>query len=176
MEILLVVVIIGIMSGVAVPMFAKSVQGARLRQSSRMVLSMHRQAKAKAVLGQQYAALFFDDQAGTVEMFSQQDGARKDVFFDDLGRTAGGSGASLAGDPASGEGGGVAPVSLGVRKLEEGVEIEAFEGGGDVDGIHYVQYYPNGMCEEWSLTLRDKDGRSIGIAVNPVTGVAKVDE
>ena len=59
-EILLVVVIIGIASAVALPTFARSFRGAKLRNSTRLVLAMHRQAQVKAVLGQRYMAILFD--------------------------------------------------------------------------------------------------------------------
>lgn len=169
-EILLVVVLIGISLGVSVPIFARSVRGARLRQSGRMVLAMHRQARSKAVLGQCYASLFFDERLGTVELFTQSEGAQKDSFFDTLG------GGGAAGGGEGGGATGVQPVSTAVKALEEGVRIASFRGGADVDGIHYVQYFPNGMCEEWTLGLEDADGRSMRLSADPVTGQAVADE
>lgn len=179
-EILLVVVLIGVSLGVAVPIFARSARGARLRQSGRSVLAMHQQAHSRAVLGQCYAALFFDERLGTVEMFTQADTERSDVFFDERGGTSGGGGGNwdmLSGGGGSGGGeGGVTPVSEVTKHLEEGVQITGFEGGAEVDGIHYVQYYPNGMCEKWRLVLRDGEGREMRIVADPVTGKAAVDE
>ncbi|MBP1588625.1 MAG: prepilin-type N-terminal cleavage/methylation domain-containing protein [Kiritimatiellae bacterium] len=173
-EILLVVVLIGISMGVAVPIFARSIRGARLRDSGRGILAMHQQAHAKAVLGQCYAALFFDDRLGTVELFTQADTDRSDVFFDDLGApVASAGGVAAPGAPAAG-GSSAQPVSETVRKLGDGVRIDRFEGGAEVDGIHYVQYYPNGMCEKWQLLLRDDEGREMSIAADPVTGKAAV--
>ena len=69
-EVMLVVVIIGIASAVALPTFAKSYRGAKLRTSVRMVLAMHRNAQSKAVLGQEYTALLFDVRKGTVDKAS----------------------------------------------------------------------------------------------------------
>jgi hypothetical protein len=57
-----------------------------------------------------------------------------------------------------------------VRELEEDVEMASFQGGGDVDGVHWVQYYPNGMCQEWEIALKDAEGRWLEIRVDPVTG------
>lgn len=170
-EILLVVVLIGISLGVSVPIFARSVRGARLRQSGRMVLAMHRQARSKAVLGQCYASLFFDERMGTVELFTQADAAQKDSFFDTLGGGGGGGESGGGGGTA-----GVQPVSTALKSFEEGVKIAAFRGGTEVDGIHYVQYFPNGMCEEWAMSLQDAEGREMRLSVDPVTGQAVSDE
>ena len=42
LEILLVVVIVGVAAAVAMPMFARSFRGAKLRNSVRLVLTVHR--------------------------------------------------------------------------------------------------------------------------------------
>ena len=84
-EILLVVVIIGIASAVALPTFARSFRGAKLRNSTRLVLTMHRNAQVKAVLGQRYMAILFDQRKGTLELAEQgQPERKKDVFFGEL--------------------------------------------------------------------------------------------
>lgn len=162
-EILLVVAIIGVTMAVAVPQFAKSYRGARLRQSGRTVQAMHRQAKSKAVLGQCHAALFFDEVKRTVELVVVEDGGggvENDAFFGE----GGGEGVGGAAEEA--------PVTRSetVRELEEDVEVASFKGGGDVDGVHWVQYYPNGMCQEWTIALKDAEGRWLEIHADPVTG------
>jgi prepilin-type N-terminal cleavage/methylation domain-containing protein len=160
-EIVLVVVIIGIAAAVAVPAFAKSFRGAKLRASTRLALGMHRNAQTKAVLGQRYVAILFDEVKGTLELVDQgQTGQKKDAFFEDVG---GGSEAPV-------------PQSMLVRKLEEGVKIVSFEGGKEVDGIYYVRYYPNGMCDAFELELGDDENRSARIKVDAVTGKAKVEK
>ena len=172
-EIILVVVIIGIASAVAVPTFAKSFKGAKLRSSVRMVLSMHRQAQSKAVLGQQYVSLLFDLRKGTVEMVEQsRSDDMKDAFFDSLG-TASSSADSAA--PASGEDAAAVSSAL-VRKLEDAVAFSSFSGGREIDDIHYVTYYPNGMCEGYTVSLADADSRRKSVRIDPVTAKAKVSD
>ena len=84
-EILLVVVIIGIASAVALPAFARSFRGAKLRNSTRLVLAMHRQAQVKSVLGQRYMAILFDERKNTLELAEQGQPERKtDAFFGEL--------------------------------------------------------------------------------------------
>lgn len=174
LELLLVVVIIAVASAVAVPMFARTFRGARLRVSTRTVLLMHRHAQAKAVLGQRYMALLVDARKNTLELVDQGEPApKKDAFFGAAG-TGAGMGAVVSG------GGGetaAAPVvsSLLERKLEENVTIVSFRGGRDISELYYVTYYPNGMGDPYTITLADNENRTTTIRVDGVTGKAKVE-
>ncbi len=176
-EILLVVVIIGIASAVALPSFARSFRGAKLRTSTRLVLTMHRNAQTKAVLSQRYMAILFDARKGTLELAEQGKPERKqDVFFGELGGGSGkmgevstGADGAEAGTPVS------LPVSQAVRKLQDGVKILSFRGGQVVDDLHYVNYYPNGRCEGYEIEIGDDENRISRIKVDGVTGKAKVE-
>ncbi len=175
LEILLVVVIMAIASAVAVPMFARSFRGAKLRNSLRTVTMMHRNAQSKAVLGQRYMALLYDEVKGTVELVDQgQPGVKKDAFFGGIGSGSGmgteasGGGESTGGETASGT------QSDTVRALEEGVRILNFKGGKEFDDIYYVSYYPNGMCDAYTIKIGDDENRIAEIEMDPVTGKAKV--
>ena len=68
-----------------------------------------------------------------------------------------------------------APASMLERKLEDGVKILSFRGGREFDGIHYVGYFPNGMCEAFEVKIGDGENRSARIRVDAVTGKAKVE-
>lgn len=181
-EVMLVVVIIGIASAVALPAFAKSYRGAKLRTSVRMVLAMHRNAQSKAVLGQEYTALLFDVRKGTVELV-EQSGARRmqDSFFGEIGGGGGGGmGSVMSGSDFAGGGGGdadgdgAAVSSFALRRLEDTVSFESFSGGREIDELFYVSYYPSGRCEGYTVTLADGEGRRRSVTVDPVTGKAKV--
>lgn len=180
-EVMLVVVIIGIASAVALPTFAKSFRGAKLRTSTRMVLAMHRNAQSKAVLGQEYTALLFDVRKGTVELV-EQSGPRKmqDSFFGEIGGSGGGMGSVMSGSDFSGDGGGdgggdgEAVSSFALRKLEDTVSFESFQGGKEIDELFYVSYYPSGRCEGYTVVLSDGEGRRRSVTVDPITGKAKV--
>ncbi|MBR4190317.1 MAG: type II secretion system protein [Kiritimatiellae bacterium] len=180
-EVMLVVVIIGIASAVALPTFAKSFRGAKIRTSTRMVLAMHRNAQSKAVLGQEYTALLFDVRKGTVELV-EQSGPRKmqDSFFGEIGGSGGGMGSVMSGSDFSGDGGGdgggdrEAVSSFALRKLEDTVSFESFQGGKEIDELFYVSYYPSGRCEGYTVVLSDGEGRRRSVTVDPITGKAKV--
>ena len=179
-EILLVVVIIAIASAVALPSFARSFRGAKLRTSTRLVLGMHRNAQTKAVLGQRYMAILFDERKGTLELVEQGKPERKqDVFFGELG----GGGAGKMGEVSTGGetpdaapgAAAAAPTSQLVRKLEDGVKIRSFRGGQEFDELYYVNYYPNGMCEAYEIEIGDDENHVARIKVDAVTGKAKVE-
>lgn len=178
-EIVLVVIIIGIAAAVAVPTFARSFQGAKLRNSTRTVLMVHRTAQSKAVLGQRYMAVLFDEVKGTVELVDQgQVGSKKDAFFSSVG---GGEGAPAGGTMGAMVGGGAvseeSPAGLNqvmLRSLEDGVKVESFRGGKEFDGIYFVRYYPNGMCDSYKIKIGDGESRHATIQVDAVTGKAKV--
>ncbi len=162
-EILLVVVILGVASAVAIPSFARSFRGAKLRNSQRTLLMVHRNAQAKAVLGQRYMAVLFDKVKGTIELVDQgQPGARKDAFFGSVG-----GGAPEEAPPALNQ--------VMTRSLEDGVKILSFRGGNEMDGIHYVSYYPNGMCEGYEVSIGDGESRNARIRVDAVTGKARAE-
>ena len=179
-EILMVVVILGIAAAVALPSFSRSFRGAKLRLSTRTVLMMHRNAQTKAVLGQRYMALLFDEVKGTIELVDQgQPGEKKDAFFGslDAGAPEGGTmGAVMAGGESPAGAGPPPADPEKVRSLEDGVKFLEFRGGQELDGIYYVNYYPNGMCEAYELRMGEESDRSVRIRVDAVTGKAKVEK
>ena len=75
MELLLVVVIIGIATAVAIPSFTASFKGARLRSAARTVAMASRFARSTAVLHQKDLALIFYPERNELEMVSIQSGA-----------------------------------------------------------------------------------------------------
>ena len=180
LELLLVVVILAMAASVAVPIYARSFRGARLRVSTRTVLLMHRHAQTKAVLGQRYMALLFDARNQTVELVDQGAPAqKKDAFFGAVG-SGGGSGMGAVvsgGDAAADASATAAPAvsSLLVRKLEDGVKIDSFRGGRVVDELYYVTYHPSGVGEPYTVTLGDNENRTPRIRVDGVTGKATVE-
>ncbi len=146
------------------------------------MLAAHRQAQAKAVLGQRYMAILYDEVKGTVEVVDQgAPGAKKDAFFGSVGGggapVGGTMGAMTSGADAAPADTGVAPPPEPVlaRELEESVTITGFRGGREFDGIYYVSYYPNGRCEGYTVELGEDEDRRTRIKVDAVTGKAEVE-
>ena len=165
---MLVVVITLLASFVAMPSFVRSLRGARLRASLRTVVMVHRYTRSLSVLQQKYAAVLFDTEKQTLEVvaISLRGGAAAESrFLEDLAQAD----ESLKADTESDM----------VRALQEGVRIRDFrceKEGQEKDGIYYVNYYPNGMCDAYSLRLADEKGKEVEISVEAFSGQVQVKE
>lgn len=158
-EILLVVVIIMVTAGISVPKFAESMKGAKLRTSARSVITAHRYARSTAVLHQKFMAIYFYTEQGKMEVVSL---------------TPAGSG---AGEATFGEGPGEEPVYQVTidreRSLAEGVRFEDVEmevPGQQEREAFWVNYFPSGTCDAYTLRLEDDSGRAMMVEIDPISG------
>lgn len=193
-EILLVVMIIGIVSAVALPSFMRSMKGNRLRTAARTVVMSGRYARTMAVLEQRSMVLAFDLSSATVSIEPGRERPRAEDPFApppaaiesaDAGggaavtASAGAGGAdagdgSVAGETAGGSAEGAAPRTASARARQlDGVTIKAVGLGEDsriTEGRCEVEYRPNGTCIPYSVDLGDADGRAVAIAVDRYAG------
>jgi type II secretory pathway pseudopilin PulG len=179
MELLLVVVIALVAAGLALPRFMKSYQGAKLRTSMRTIIMANRYARGMAVLQQKHTAILFDEAKSQVEIVSVSSGnADRSRFLD---QRADRTGLADLDAPADSPDDGPLP-SIGselVRPLAEGVrivsmEVKSAEERQEFDGIYWVNYYPNGMCDKYTLMLEDGSGKTATVDVDPLSGTAEV--
>ena len=169
LEVMLVVVLILLAVGVSMPSFVRSYQSAKLRTSARTVVMAHRYTRGMAVLQQQDFAIYFDREKGRLDIVS----LRPDKPSDPLDTADTGLGEQST-----------APVSYQVEQemeklLEDGVRI------GELDWdlpeqengqIFWVNYYPSGTCDPYTLVLEDQGGRSIQLEVDHLSGAVKVEK
>ena len=180
LELMLVVVIILLASVVAIPSFVKSHKGAKLRSSARTVVMASRFARSTAVLQQKQTAILFDLVKHDIEIvsISESPGADDRSMFlearqertgsDDVEDADSGAGASPSG--------GV--VSEMIRSMAEDVTIAGFESEAAaeaIDGIHWVNYFRNGMCDDFRVRLVDDRGKSAEIKVDALSGKVAVE-
>ncbi len=173
-EILIVVVIAGLVAALALPGFVRAMQGARLRAAARTVATAHTFARNTAVLRQVPMALLIDGEAASVEVVSLVDrrsiGSR-DRFLESRGERA--SGGLLEGAAASG----LEIRSEVVRSYPEDIRVAEFASkaeGTSLRGIHWVNYFPNGMSDGFEITLSDTRGHTARVRSDPVSGGAEV--
>ena len=180
-ELLLVVVIMMLAAAMAVPSFVRSYRGAKLRTSARAVVMSHRYARGMAVLKQVEVAVLYDVKKNTIEIVSVTDAAAArdhDQVSEERAQQAEAAAKATPGDgtPAAQPAGGV--LSELVRPLADGVQIAHFESEKveqEKDGIYWVNYYRNGMCDPYSIELRDEYNKSATVTVDPLSGKAKVE-
>jgi prepilin-type N-terminal cleavage/methylation domain-containing protein len=167
-EILLVVVIILIATGIAMPSFVASYRGARLRSSIRMVVMASRYARATAVLKQMDTAILFDSALHTIEVVGlKEEGATQGGFLDDEQPMG-----------TDDEEENISIQTLMERRLADDVEIvevSSDEGITEEEGIYAVNYFANGMCEEYTIVLRDDRNKSATIEIDPLSARAHVE-
>ncbi len=164
-EVLLVVFIVMIVAVIAVPRFASSMEGARLRTSARSVAMAHRYTRATAVLQQKYMAIYFYTEQGKLEVVSL---------------TAAGE---SEGEATFGQGGRSEAVTYNVsidqeRALAEGVrfaDVDLENRDQQEKEAYWVNYYPNGTCDEYAIRLEDRTGKSMWIEIDPLSGKVEVE-
>lgn len=168
-ELLLVVAIALIAAGIAVPLFSRSFQGSQLRSAARQVVMTAKYARSMSVLRQQYMAILFDKQAGSIEVVSIADRralAARDRFLD-------GQAENTAEETSA------KPIRSEIRKpLPSDIKIASFSTRANdraIEDIYWVNYYPNGMAEGFTLELEDRLGKRARVRIDGISGDAKVE-
>ena len=184
-EILVVVVIALLMAAIALPSFSRSLEGSRLRTSARAVVTAHKYARNMSVLRQMRMALLFDRHNRTVEVVSiptRESLSGRSGFLDDRAQRV--SEGEPAPDPTAkedeAEDGGAKPAAITTeeeRSLARGVSIADFSSDADVrdeDGVYWVNYYPSGMSDGFTVRLVDEDNRSLTVVSDRISGGVEV--
>ena len=170
-ELILVIVIMALVSTIAMPAFVKSIRGARLRQSSRTVVMAHRYARSLAVLHQKHVGLLFDTEAQRVEVAASTSSGVTSPQMGFIDTYTPESEDEFVEEETSSQW-----ESELIRPMADGVRIVNFQGDEvwSQDGIYYVEYQPNGMCQKYELQLVDEKEKKVTIKINPLSGKVKV--
>jgi len=184
-ELLLVVVIAGLVAALAIPRFVGSFKGARLRDSVRTVTRLHRYARSTSVLEQQSGALLFDVEKQTLTLLAlppDEAAGERAGFLDEMRADRMFGEDDILDDPLADEAAVERKAQIEERierPLAKGVKIVEFESDvvdQEIDGIYWVKYYPNGMCDPYELRLKDPDGEKYArIEVDSVSGQVNIE-
>ncbi len=172
-ELLLVLVIIGVVTGVTLPAYVQSMRGNRLRAAARTVAASGRYARSMAVLHQRPVQVVFALQGNTVEvdfLRARRRSAGNDEFHDDGRR---GLPPIENGEERFAGGQQEEPDdSIKITRVLDGVSITRLELGRQraqrvSDGdLALVIYDSNGRCEPYRVELTDGDGGQMIVAVD----------
>lgn len=182
-EVLVVVFIALLVTGLAAPSFTRSLKAQRIRTSARTVVTAHKYARNLAVLRQQPMAVLFDRIGQVVEVVAVADRSGltgRGGFLEERSRANRELPKTVedkkkldpeeAPPPAKME-------SIDLRPLATDVRITDFKSDGDFyhrDGVYWVNYYPSGMSDGFVLRLEDERKAVVTITADPISGGAEV--
>jgi len=178
LELLLVLVISGIVAGLAVPALMRTLRGERLRAAARAVAASHRLARATAALRAEPVELRLDPRKRRVEV-ARRAPAPAESGEENPDAAAPPPDAAAPDDaPAGGaarDGGAVVLEAL--REWSADVRLVRLEIGGDTleaDAPATIPYRPGGDCPAYAVVLEDDRGDRATIRVDPIAGKAQV--
>ena len=170
-ELILVVVVVVIISGISLPYFSGTFRGTKLRSASRTIDRITRYAHAMAILREEMLTVVLNQD--TMEIFmggpvqnatSAADGELDQEVLKRLGYVEGGSEDQNAGIEK--EIHRFLPDHLSVLNFEKNwtEEDDLYE------DLHLIHFYPNGQCEWFRMELEDNRGMKVQLENDPVSG------
>ncbi len=174
-EIILVVVISLILLGVALPNFAHTYKGAKLRTAARTVDRMGRYARSTAIMREETMVLVLNhetmelylgaDTAASTTSTNTADGELDQDVLKRLGY--------VEGNESSGDAVGIAKEIH--KLLPEGLEVadfeqDEFDDDETYEDLYLIRYYPNGRSDWFVLELEDLRGQGVKLENDPISG------
>ena len=178
-ELLLVLTLMLVAAGMAIPMFVHSLEGTRLRAAAKSVATAHRYARGMAVLNQAEVAIIFDTETSTLRVIrlDRPPAAPADASdpFSSGSSATGGWLSSMRDDSSSSSNTVVrySTESLLERKLDPQITIQ------EVTGLTTAQryknqtwavYQPNGMTDSYTVVLSEQRGERTSVKIEGITG------
>jgi prepilin-type N-terminal cleavage/methylation domain-containing protein len=170
-ELILVLVVIVIVSGISLPYFAGTFRGTKLKTASRTIDRITRYAHAMAILREETMTVVLNEE--TMEIFmggpAKADDGTADGELDQdvlkrLGYVEGASEEENAGIER--EIHRFLPDHLTVFDFEKdwSEEDDLYE------NLHLIRFYPNGQCDWFRMGLEDNRGMRVKLENDPISG------
>jgi hypothetical protein len=172
----MIAVIMMLSAAMAVPLFLRSYRSAQLRTSVRSIVMASRYARGVAVLEQQHTAILFDLETSSIEVVAtaaQAGASERSQFLEGRDEAA-----SDVEPEEEAEASSYGVNSRVKRYLAEDVKILSVKTESEsqeYDGIFWVNYFPNGMCDEYTVQLRDAKNKTATVQIDPLSGRASVE-
>ena len=170
-ELILVLVVIVIISGISLPYFAGTFRGTKLKTASRTIDRIARYAHAMAILREETMTVVLNHE--TMEIFmggSMQaatdtaDGELDQDVLKRLGYVEGGSEEENAG------------IEKEVHRfLPDHLTVSDFEKNwpdedDSYENLHLIRFYPDGQCDWFRMELEDNRGMRVQLENDPISG------
>ena len=176
-EMLLVIIIIGIISAIAAPQFAKSMRGNRLRSAARSVVGAGRYARSMAVIHQRPMVITFDLESSTLVV--EQETHSKQPVVEEEGEDVEVSALDESFDLKDERQAVATDAADSLERKLDNVSISYIQIDGEDsrdDGIARVVYESNGRCIPYEVRLVDADERALIIKVDALASAITVGE
>lgn len=173
-EVILVAVVITIITGIALPYFAGSYRGNKLRLSARTVSRMSRYARSMAIMREEQMTVVLNHETmevylgGFLNKTDSADGELDQDVLKRLGYIDDDEGSSN--DPG---------IDREVHKfLPEGLSVRIFEKDWTEEDdqfpdLYMIRFFPNGQCDWFEMELEDKRGLSVHLEIDSISGKVK---
>jgi len=174
-EVILVLVVIIIISGIGLPYFAGSYRGNKLRTTARTISKMTRYARSMAIMREETLTVALNHE--TMEIFlggnqatapNEADGELDQDVLKRLGYKDD--------DGKSSETGGIEKEIH--RFLPDGLSVKNFEKDwaeedDEYQDLYMIRFYPNGQSERFEIEFEDRRGVGIKLENDPISGKIK---
>ena len=169
-EVILVLVVIVIISGIALPNLSGSYGNAKLRSTASNIERLGRYARGMAILREQDLSMVIDTEKQLIYI-----GAEKRITSDESDGELDQDILKRLGYIGEGTDEQDRKIEKEIsRSLPDGLHVEYIEVEGtilDQDNVFYMfEFYSNGQCDDFQIILNDQKDRSIQIYSDPVSG------
>ncbi len=169
-EVVLVMVLLLIISGISVPYFAGTLRGTKLKSAARTIERMSRYGHSMAIMREETLTMVLNPD--TMELYmgaefqtttNQADGELDQDVLKRLGYV----------DDARDENGGIDKEIH--RFLSDDLVVRDFkkdwsEEDDQYEDLYMIRFFPNGFCEQFEMELEDNRGHGIKLENDPITG------
>ncbi len=172
MEVILVLVLVVVISGISLPYFAGSFRGTQLRTASRTITRMAKYARSMAIMREETLMVVLNHE--TMEVFlggtpsvstNTADGELDQDVLKRLGY--------VDGENEDDSTGGIEKEVH--RFLPDGLTVRDFEKAwteedDEYEDLYRIRFFPNGQCDWFTIELEDSRGMAVKLENDPISG------
>ncbi len=171
LEVILVLVLLLIISGISIPYFSSSLRGTKLRSAARTIEHLSRYGHSMAIIREETLTMVLNHEtmevflgAETASATNTADGELDQAVLKRLGYVEDGKDPSTAGIEKEVQRN--LPDDLSVREFEKEWSAEDDQ----YENLYLIHFYPNGQSDWFKLELEDNRGHGMRLENDPISG------